>query len=41
MATKSDENMSGCWSYLVDIYCFTALESSRGCDLRKGIYQNS
>lgn len=36
MVARSEENMSGCWSYLEQMYCLTALERARGFDVRNG-----
>jgi hypothetical protein len=40
-ASRSDANMSGCWSYLVEMYCLTALDRFNVVPFRKGIYANS
>lgn len=37
MAAKSFLNMSGCWSYLDDMYCFIAEVRDNGRAFLKGI----
>lgn len=34
--SRSCLNMSGCWSYLLEMYCLMAAERARGADWRKG-----
>lgn len=36
MTSRSCLNISGCWSYLLDMYCFIAPESAKLCVFRKG-----
>ena len=36
IVSRSCWNISGCWSYFVDIYCFIALESETVWVRRKG-----
>ena len=39
MTSRSRANVSGCWSYLVEIYDLMALESRRLWVRRKGIWR--
>lgn len=41
MAAKSVVNISGCWSYLVEIYCLMAVDSWSGDDLRNGTFEEN
>ena len=36
MINRSSANISGCWSYLEEMYCFSAEESETECERRNG-----